>query len=234
MTELLGGVLSATIPAGDRVLLHVASGTYLRLDGAAGAIVDLLVSHGSEEAASGALAARYGLPPDRAAADVSSVVTALQGLRPARAGRGCPAPARLVADWCRLPAGQRRAAAGALAVLGVVEVGLRHTDVARLAATLHVPLADGAQADPPTPSDLSDLPPRLRRRLLGLDWALAHWVAPGTCLRRALATGFLLRHRQPVLRLGMTADGVTAHAWVEAAGRSYDPGRTVGTFRALR
>lgn len=58
-------------------------------------------------------------------------------------------------------------------------------------------------------------------------------MGPATCLRRALVTGYFLR-RHPVLRLGLTSDGVTAHARVEADGHAYDPGETVGAFRALR
>lgn len=236
VADLLGGVLSATTPSGDRVLLHTASGTYLRLGGAAGAVVDLLAAHGSEEAASAALAARYGLPRERAVADVRGVVERLSALRPVRpaGGRPCPASvACLAVQWVRLPRHQRLTAAGMLLLLGVVEAGLRCTDVVRLASTLGVPLAGGA-GDPPPCSDLSELLPAQRRRMLALDWALGRWWAPATCLRRALATGFVLRRRSPVLRLGMTADGVTAHAWVEAGGRSHDPGRPDGIFRAVR
>lgn len=236
VTDLLRGVLSATTPAGDRVLLHTASGTYLRLGGAAAAVVDLLAAHGSEEAASAALAACYGLPPDRAVADVRGVVERLSSRRPARREGGRPSPifvGRLAVQWVRLPHRRRLTAAGMLLLLGVVEAGLRRTDVVRLASALGVPLAGGA-GDPPPCSDLSELPPTQCRRMLALDWALGRWWVPATCLRRALATGFVLRRRSPVLRLGMTADGVTAHAWVEAGGRSYDPGRPVGIFRAVR
>jgi hypothetical protein len=47
----------------------------------------------------------------------------------------------------------------------------------------------------------------------------------GTCLRRALVGGYFVRHRDPLLRIGVTkVDGeVAAHAWLEIDGVSLDP-----------
>lgn len=242
----LQGLLSVTAPDGGRIVLHVASGTYLRLDGSAGAIVDLLAQHGSEPAAAAALAARYHLAPEQAAADVRTVLDTLAGLRPARPARprrpGGAVVLHRLADWWRLPPRDRLTAGSVAAVLVAVEIGLRRTDLRRLAAACRVPLDDGEGAEgedragdveEPLPSDLSELTPAERRWIRATDWVLARWVLPGTCLRRALLTGVALRRRHPVLRLGLTADGVTAHAWVEAGHRAYDPGETVGVFRAV-
>lgn len=44
---------------------------------------------------------------------------------------------------------------------------------------------------------------------------------PEACLRRALLTAWVLRRHDPVLSLGLMAGGVTAHAWLEADGRTY-------------
>lgn len=236
-THLLDGVLTATTPAGDRILLHVRSGTYLRLDGSAGAIVDLLASEPSEAAAAAALAAQYGIPAWRAETDVRGVVEALARLQPTRTARlHRPTPRRAVGrvlEWWRLPLADRVAVARVVVVLCVVEAGLRLTDIRRLAAVLRVPLADGAAGPTPPSSDLHELSPGELRLCRAIGWALSRWVLPGTCLRRSLLTGFFLRRRRPVLRLGLTPDGVTAHAWVEAGGVSYDPGETVGVFRAV-
>jgi len=47
----------------------------------------------------------------------------------------------------------------------------------------------------------------------------------GTCLRRALVGGYFVRHRDPLLRIGVTkVEGeVSAHAWLEVDGVSLDP-----------
>ncbi|WP_250447386.1 lasso peptide biosynthesis B2 protein, partial [Actinotalea sp. C106] len=50
----------------------------------------------------------------------------------------------------------------------------------------------------------------------------------GTCLRQSLLLAHLLRHRDPVLRVGVAkVDGaVRAHAWIEIDGASLDPTRS--------
>jgi hypothetical protein len=54
-----------------------------------------------------------------------------------------------------------------------------------------------------------------------------------TCLRRSLVLGQLLRHRHPVLRVGVAKNAgvVAAHAWIEIDGRSLDA--TSGDYRVL-
>lgn len=236
----LEGLLAVSAPDGGRIVLHVASGTYVRLDGSAGAILDLLGEEGDEAAAAGVLAARYGIDPARAAADVRTVIDTLARLRPSRPARpprpSLPGTVRRLREWWGLPLADRMAVTRAAVVLCAVEVGLRVTDIRHLATVFRVPLADRPSpggVDGPVPSDLSELSPAEQRRCRAVDWVLARWVLPGTCLRRALLTGFALRRRRPRLRLGLTADGVTAHAWVEAGDRAYDPGETVGVFRAV-
>jgi len=272
-------LLAVATPAGDRMVLDVASGTYLRLDGAAGEILDLLCRVTNEAEAAAVLTQRYGLAPERAHADVRTVLDTIQGLR--RSGRPtalrrptATAVRRHAAAWMRLPLAEQLAVAQAAVVLILVEVGLRTVDVATLARMLGVPLdtaGGGAQRlseglgdpsggtdrpatgpagqrgrQPPgqpqqqggeQPQQQGGEQPRLpageQRRLAAVAWVLQRWPLPATCLRRALATGWVLRRHQPTMRLGLAPDGVTAHAWVVADGVAYDPGETVGAFRAL-
>ena len=72
-------------PTGEMFVLHVPSGTYLRLEGSASDIVDLLVEFGAAGPAAQAQAARFRLPSTHAQADVASVVTAIVGLQAKRA-----------------------------------------------------------------------------------------------------------------------------------------------------
>lgn len=56
--------------------------------------------------------------------------------------------------------------------------------------------------------------------------ALLAWgPVPSTCLRRALAAGWVLRHHEPSLQLGVQKAGgqVSAHAWLVADGVNLDP-----------
>lgn len=115
------------------------------------------------------------------------------------------------------------ALARVLAVLVVVDVGLRLVPADRLARVLGVPLRL-------SPDDIA--PPAAPEvvaagsgpELAMLRRALRRWPARGAtpCLREALAIGVLLRGSGPRLRLGVTRlDGeVFAHAWVEVAGHS--------------
>ena len=69
------------------------------------------------------------------------------------------------------------------------------------------------------------------RALWAVGWVLERWLFDETCLRRSLASGWFIRRRRPVLRLGMIDDGGSvAHAWVEAQGRAFDSAAVTGTF----
>ena len=69
---------------------------------------------------------------------------------------------------------------------------------------------------------------------ISLEWVLRRWPFGDTCLRRGLVTGFFLRRRSPVLRLGLMRDGVTSHAWVEAEGCSYGASEQLAGIFAAR
>jgi hypothetical protein len=113
-----------------------------------------------------------------------------------------------------------------------VEIGLKCTDITRLARWMGVPLATDTVAPPAIgPDDLSILTERERRLHWAVYWVMARWLYDGTCLRRALAFGWILRRRAPVLRLGMLDDqGTLAHAWIEVEGRAFNSQPVTSTF----
>lgn len=236
-------ILATEDPDGGRVLLHVPSGTYLRLDKSAARIVDLLRQcDGDEARASALLARRFRIDVDVAMTDVSAVSRSVGTLssEPSTPGRqatprGTLAVAR---SWWRKPLRQRWAIWKAACVVLVVEVGLKRVDLPRLSSWMRVPL--DATPDQVQPTEAPDLLERLdeRERLVhwAVVWVLDRWVFDATCLRRALAFGFFLRHRRPVLRMGVLerdpGDEPLAHAWIEAEGSVYNALAVTGTFRA--
>lgn len=65
-----------------------------------------------------------------------------------------------------------------------------------------------------------------RRRLEVVDLCFRLWPVQGTCLRRSLVVGWIVRRHAPVLRIGVRRgrSGVLlAHAWVDVPGHSSDP-----------
>ncbi len=228
--------MGAKSPSGALVLLHVPSGTYLRLDGSGSDIVDLLVEHGDAGRAATALADRFDLPIERATADVTTVVTALTGLRAERVARprrptlrGAAAEGR---KWWGLSNPLKLAVVKAMAVVLVVEVGLWTLDLARLAAWMRVPLATGPSSSgrPAGEGDADSLTPREQHDVWATVWVLDRWVFDGTCLRRALVTGYFLRRHHPELHLGLIGEGETSHAWVEAEGMTFNAQPVTGLF----
>ena len=217
---------------GTRIALHLSTGTYLRLNESAEQIVDLLTSTGDPDCAAADLALRFGLSERQARADVQFVIDRFGGLK-RKSARGARRPrARTTVNeirtWWALPFRRRIAVVQIVTVLGFVELGLRLSSLPALAKALGVPLATDSKAVSMVAA-VSELQPGERIRLSGLDWALRRWIFDGTCLRRALVTGFVLRHRHPRLHLGLMEDGVTSHAWVEAEGRSHGASGSVSS-----
>ena len=111
----------------------------------------------------------------------------------------------------------------ATALVLTVEVLLRLQSVDRVSRWLRAPLFDGSDAVDLPPLDGSCLPDRERRLLGALAWVQRAWLFDATCLRRALASGWVLRRRKPRLCLGHTGSHeVLAHAWLVLEGRSLD------------
>ncbi|MHB1583393.1 MAG: lasso peptide biosynthesis B2 protein [Acidimicrobiales bacterium] len=213
------------------------TGTYLQLDQSAALIFDLLADSDGTESAADRLAQRVRIPPEQAEADVKAVVDALGGLRrtPGRPPRrpGLVSGWREVARWWGLPWALRLAVARVVVLLCLVEIAFWAIDIKRLSSLLGTPLAEGTGPSLPEGSG-SELDHSERRLLAAVDWVARRWLFPGTCLRRALLTGHFLRRRRPVLRLGLMADGVTAHAWVEVGGATYGFEDVTGVFQPLR
>jgi len=234
--QLTHHCVRAVSPSGGLVVLHVPSGTYLKLDGSASTIVDLLIEHGDAEHATAALAARFAIPMERAGVDVAAVVTALTSLRASRASHGRRPTASgalsVFRSWWRLSNPLKAAVVKAMAMVLVVEGGLRTMDIARLAARMGVPLATGT-SEPRRGDDDGDVDSlclRERRAYWAAVWVLDRWVFDGTCLRRALVTGFFLRRHHPELHLGLIGEGETSHAWVEAEGMTFNALPVTGIF----
>jgi hypothetical protein len=220
------------------VVLHVPSGTYLKLDATATQILELLQSEG-EEGAAAALSTRYGLDPAVAAADVATV------LREIRSARSVAAPGRrpkltgvatVARQWASLRAPARRASFEmGLLVIGI-EIALRVAPIDAIARRVGAPLATVDQADGALPDelDLSLLDDRDVLRIASADWVLGRWVYDATCLRRALAYGWILRRRRPELHIGLMAeDDILAHAWLIVDGCSMGALGGVGDFGPL-
>lgn len=222
------------------MVLHVPTGTYLQLDRSAALIFDLLAESGTPAAAARQLADQVHIPPDQAEADVKVVLDALVGLRRGRGRRprrpGLATGLGELVKWWRLPLALRWAVVRVVALLCLVELGFRLLDIRRLASILGTPLAgDDGRGGAPLPEGSGEGFAGGERRLLtAVDWVARRWLFPGTCLRRALLTGHVLRRRRPALRLGLMPDGVTAHAWVEVEGMAYGFEDVTGVFEPVR
>jgi hypothetical protein len=125
----------------------------------------------------------------------------------------------------RLPGRQPLDAIELMCVAATVELGLRLTRLPRLCRVLGVHLELGAP--PASTAGLRELALSEREReRLDVGWrVLRRRPFNGTCLRRAMLAGFILRRRDHAVRIGVRkADGVVAaHAWLELDGISLDP-----------
>jgi hypothetical protein len=229
-------VVSSVDSSGETILLHIPSGTYLGLDRSAARIVELLNEHGDQARAATALSDQFDLPLHQALGDVAAVVAAVKGMSAPRTTRGrfpTVAGVRVVTrSWWRQSWRYRIATFEVSLVVMAIELGLKLTDVSRLARWMGVPLATD-ESPPPAiaPDDVTGFTEREQRVHWAVYWVMARWLYDGTCLRRALAFGWFLRRRGPVLRLGMLDDqGTIAHAWIEVDGRAFNAQPVTGTF----
>ncbi len=125
----------------------------------------------------------------------------------------------------RMPPRRWRDLVVAAVVAARVERALRSGGLERAARIGGVRVGmTGSAADVGTVSQV-DFTDREREQL-DTAWRLLRQPPfNGTCLRRALVGGYFVRHRDPLLRIGVTkANGeVAAHAWLEIDGVSLDP-----------
>jgi hypothetical protein len=239
ISRLLCDSVTARTPAGDLVVLHVPSGTYLKLDRNATAVFELLAEYEDVARAAGALAGHFSIPLERAEADVVSVVDKLTNLHASRTSRvrrpTLTGAMQIARQWWSLPTPLKVAVVKAVPVVMVVEAGLRTMNIGKLSEIMRVPLASGVIA--PLDEDVDDvsvLSPEERRAYWATGWVLSRWIFQGTCLRQALVVGFILRRHHPILRLGLIGEGDSAHAWVEARGRAFNASAVSGTFATPR
>lgn len=114
----------------------------------------------------------------------------------------------------------------AVGLAAVVEIGLHTLPLPRLCGLLGVPLVTEPRPGGPGGGEVVRVPRWARHRLAASRRAMRHWPFGGTCLRTALVGGCLIRRLDPALRIGVAKqDGaIKAHAWIELAGVSLDPG----------
>jgi hypothetical protein len=107
----------------------------------------------------------------------------------------------------------------------LVEAGLKTVSLLRLARWLHVPLTLDRSSAPIGRLDQLSLTEAEGDLLDTARRVLRHRPFNGTCLRRALIAGYVLRHHDPTLRIGVAkySRQVEAHAWLEIGGISLDP-----------
>ncbi len=105
-----------------------------------------------------------------------------------------------------------------------IEWSMHRRPLPEFAAALGVPLVTDTSTVATEPFTVR-LTRDERRALRAVRRVLRHWPWGNTCLRRAMGMGYVLRHRSPSLRVGVTkSDGaVKAHAWLEIDGRTLDP-----------
>ncbi len=100
----------------------------------------------------------------------------------------------------------------------------------RVTRWLGAPLLDSSELEDLPPFDPVSLSSPERTLLGALASVQRRWLFDATCLRRALAAGWILRRRRPRLCLGLTdAEGALAHAWLVVEGHTIDglPGAPV-------
>lgn len=129
-----------------------------------------------------------------------------------------------LAGFARLGRRDKAALLRAAAAVAIVRAGLHVLPADRLARLLGLPLLLAEQGAA-IPASWEDVPVRRRAELRMLGRVLRRRPprSASPCLQQSLALGLLLRSSRPRLRIGVArdAEGVRAHAWLEAGGRSY-------------
>jgi Transglutaminase-like superfamily len=141
---------------------------------------------------------------------------------------------RLVDRLARLSALDVLTAMHVAGLLALVEVLVRMVPLPSASRLLGVRV----EATPPLaledPLDSATLTSGERRRLRWARRLSDRWpFSRGPCLRRALVGGRLLRHRHPVVRLGLagSGDALVGHAWLEIDGHPLETLSGVTPFR---
>ena len=208
----------------------------MKLDYTASKIITFLNEDPDTVRAASRVAQTYGIPLDQAQQDVEAVIAAIRGTRADRVDRGhLPSLSGIRAViqlWRRQTWRLRLATLKVAAIVTLIEVSLPFVPLNRLSRWLGVPLTTGGAPIPPIKRD--DLTLLNRREQLdywAVSWVMDRWLFDATCLRRALAFGWCIRARGPLLRLGMLdKQGAIAHAWIELDGQFFNAQPVTGTF----
>ena len=216
------------------VVLHIPSGSYLELDDSATTILRLVNERG-REGATAELVRQFGIDDAVARADVATVIETIVGaqshpVRPLRRPKVTGA-VDVFRKWLRMDGNAKLAVVGMSVVVLGVEVAIRMRPVDEIARTIGVPVNSSPVdlAEGRGELDYSGLTSKEVLRLDALEWVLRHWITDATCLRQALASGWVLRSHQPRLQIGLTdQDDVIAHAWIVV------DGATLGALGGLR
>lgn len=129
-------------------------------------------------------------------------------------------PGHLLTVGLRLPLREQLTVLWILVLAFLVEVGLRTVSFNRVARWFRVSLTTDSADNPdsPGPPDFDETEQRQIRNVLRV---MPHWpLAKGSCLRQSILLAYLLRRRDPVIRLAVSRKGedIVAHAWVELSG----------------
>jgi hypothetical protein len=220
----LGDILIAPRPGGS-VALCLRKGVYLDLDRSATEIVELVRRYGVDRAVT-KLAERHGMSCEVSSRHVEKVLTtfALVEASPATRGRALTAAGfrQVLRQWLGFPTRLKVGTAYTTGLVMMVEALLRLRPLDQTARWLGSPLVtrDPGQLPCFDPNLLTD---RELRLLSSLRWVQRLWPWDATCLRRALAAGWLLRRRKPGLCLGLPgSEDVLAHAWLIVGGQALD------------
>jgi len=131
-------------------------------------------------------------------------------------------PLSVVVRFARLAPAERSilVRAGLLAV--ACEAALRCVPFPRVAHRFGVRLT----GEPPSTRTPIVNTLELARARWATDAIFRRWPVQGTCLRRSLVLGRLLREYEPLVRIGVARRGaeIGAHAWLEVAGLTIDEG----------
>ena len=94
--QVIHDSVAANTPSGERILLHLPSGIYVKLDSTASEIFDLLVDYQNVPQAAVKLSSKFLIPLDRATADITNMLETLNALRPSRSS----SRSNIEAEWC--------------------------------------------------------------------------------------------------------------------------------------
>ncbi|MDQ3878984.1 MAG: lasso peptide biosynthesis B2 protein [Actinomycetota bacterium] len=119
--------------------------------------------------------------------------------------------------WFRLPLRDKLRILYIACVATAAEVAVRFVPLRKLTHVLGIRIDSGHDERPSEGS----IDRALLERAAAVSMVYRVWPGDGSCLRRSVVLGFLVRRNHPVLRLGVgrNAGEIEGHAWIEVDGR---------------